>query len=322
MNNRNLKTSSLTEAAMITGILVIIAYISEFLFPFLTFFYSMPAIILSKRKGLKYGIMSLVSAGFIISMLLGIQSGIMYLVQYTPLAIALSYGVVKDEDPYKTLIFGALTFIVSFAVIIYVMQIFVGINFIKQMTDMFNESFNMSRDMILKTSQNMDPAKSKEMMDSINSMSASINMMLTKMLPALLISTGIIISYINYAGTCKIAKRFKIYLREITGFAFFTFPQSFAIAMAGLLITSFLLKYLNLNVQLIQYNILALCFMAVLVQGFAVLQFYLMKWNISKPLRVVINIFAVFSPGISQLLTFAGLIDLIIDLRKIRNKVM
>ncbi|MDF2677353.1 MAG: conserved rane protein of unknown function [Bacillota bacterium] len=322
MNNRNLKTSSLTEAAMMTGILVIIAFISQFLLSFLMFFYSMPAIILSKRKGLKYGTMSLISAGLIISMLLGIQTGIMYLILYTPLAVALSYGAVKDEDPYKTVIYGALIFIVSFAIIMLVMQSVMGVNYIQQMIKMYNESFNISRELIAKTGGNLNSAQYQQMMDNVNTMSESMNLMITQMFPALLIAAGVVISFINYAATCKIAKRFKIYLREITNFASFSFPQSFAIAMAALLITSFLLKYLNLNVQAIQLNIIMICYMAILVQGFAVLQFYLLKWNISKTLRIVIIVFVVFNPAISQVLTILGLIDLILDLRKLRNKLV
>ncbi len=322
MNNRNLKTSSLTEAAMMTGILVIIAYVSQFLLSFLMFFYSMPAVILSKRKGLKYGIMSLISAGLIISMLLGVQTGIMYLILYSPLAIALSYGAVKDEDPHKTIIYGALIFIVSFAIIMLAMQYIVGVNYIQQMIKIYTESFNMSRELIAKTGGNLNPAQYQQMIDNVNDMSASMNLMLTQMFPALLIATGVVISFVNYAATCKVAKRFKIYLREITNFEFFSFPQSFAIAMAALLVTSFLLKYLNLNVQAIQLNIIMICYMAIFVQGFAVLKFYLLKWNVSKPLRIVIIIFAVFNPVIAQILTLAGLIDLILDLRKLRNKVI
>ncbi|HKM00611.1 MAG TPA: hypothetical protein VJ083_01015, partial [Sedimentibacter sp.] len=68
--NRNLKTSSITEAAMITGILVVIAYLSSFV-SILMFFYPTPAIILGKRKGLKYASLALIASDLIISMLLG-----------------------------------------------------------------------------------------------------------------------------------------------------------------------------------------------------------------------------------------------------------
>jgi len=49
--NRNNKTSSITEAAMIAGILVIIAFLSSFI-SMATLFYPTPAIILAKRRGI------------------------------------------------------------------------------------------------------------------------------------------------------------------------------------------------------------------------------------------------------------------------------
>ena len=102
--NRNLKTSNITESAMITGILVIIAYLSSFI-TLLMFFYPTPAIILGKRKGLKYSLLSLIASDLIISMLLGLQTGLVFLILYTPMALALTYGVCRNEEAVR---FGCL----------------------------------------------------------------------------------------------------------------------------------------------------------------------------------------------------------------------
>lgn len=90
--NRNPKTSNITEAAMITGMLVIIAYLSSFI-TIVMFFYPTPAIILGKRKGLKYSALALTASDLIISMLLGLQTGLIFFLLYTPFALALTYGV-------------------------------------------------------------------------------------------------------------------------------------------------------------------------------------------------------------------------------------
>ncbi|MDF2616275.1 MAG: putative rane protein [Sedimentibacter sp.] len=115
--NRNFKTSSITESAMITGILVILAYLSNF-FSLVMFFYPTPAIILAKRKGLKYAALSLMASDILVSMLLGIQTGMIFLILYTPLAIALAYGVCKDDDANKTILYGSAAYMVSFVVLI------------------------------------------------------------------------------------------------------------------------------------------------------------------------------------------------------------
>ncbi|MDD2396987.1 MAG: DUF2232 domain-containing protein, partial [Tissierellia bacterium] len=117
MMNRNSKTSNITESAMITGILVIIAYLSSFI-TLLMFFYPTPAIILGKRKGLKYSILALIASDLIISMLLGVQTGLVFLILYTPLAVALTYGICRDEDANKTILFGTAAYMISFVLYI------------------------------------------------------------------------------------------------------------------------------------------------------------------------------------------------------------
>ena len=135
--NRNIKTSSLTESAMITGILVVIAYLSSFA-TVLMFFYPTPAIILGKRKGLKYSVLALVASSLIVSMLLGLQTAIMFTIMYTPLAIALTYGVCKDEDANKTILFGAAAYMISFLVFILLLNAVMGINY-ERMAEMYDQ---------------------------------------------------------------------------------------------------------------------------------------------------------------------------------------
>ena len=115
--NRNNKTSSITEAAMIAGILVIIAFLSSFI-SMATLFYPTPAIILAKRRGIKYTGLSLLAADIIISILLGATTGFMYFILYTPFSLALAYGAYRDESANKTLLYGTAAYMISFVVLI------------------------------------------------------------------------------------------------------------------------------------------------------------------------------------------------------------
>lgn len=91
------------------------------------------------------------------------------------------------------------------------------------------------------------------------------------------------------------------------------------IAMAGLLLLSFLLSILKINVGAIQLNLFMIVFVAMFFQGFAVLKFYLEKSNMSKAFRTIVLVIVLFmSAGLSQVLAVIGLIDLAIDLRKLR----
>lgn len=320
--NRNVKTSSMTEAAMISGILVLFAYISTFLISLLMFFYPVPAIILAKRRGVKYAMLSLVVADIIITMLLGVQIGISFVVLFSPLAIALSYGICKDENPNKTIMYGAIAFMVSFVIMILLMQFIVGINFVQQMVEMTKESFNMSKEMLLKTAGDVNSDKFKETLKYFEETGMAMVTFVGQQFPSMLISASVLTSFINYLVVVKFAKRFSIDIREHEGLSNFSFPNTFILAMAGLLLLSYLLGVFKVNVNVIQMNLFMICYMAMFVQGFAVAKFYLIKWNVSKFARTLILLSIFLMVGFAQALALIGIVDLVFDIRKIRRKIV
>jgi uncharacterized protein YybS (DUF2232 family) len=320
--NRNIKTSSMTEAAMISGILVIFAYISSFLIPLLIFFYPVPAIILAKRRGVKYAVLSLAAADIIITMLLGVQIGFTFVLLFSPLAIALSYGICKDENPNKTIMYGALAFMISFVVMIFMMQFIMGINFIQQMVEMTKESINMSKEILLKTSTSSNTDKLNETLKYFEDTGKVMTTYVSQQFPSMLISASVVTSAINYFAVGKFAKRFSIDIRPHEGLSNFSFPNTFIMAMAGLLVLSYLLSVFKINVNVIQMNIFMICYMAMFIQGFAVAKFYLMKWNVNKFSRVLILMSLLLMAGIAQAIALVGIVDLIFDIRKIRHKIV
>lgn len=316
--NRNFKTSSITESAMITGILVILAYLSNF-FSLVMFFYPTPAIILAKRKGLKYAALSLLASDILVSMLLGIQTGMIFMILYTPLAIALAYGVCKDEDANKTILYGSAAYMVSFVVLILIMNAVMGINFVQQMTEMYDESINIMKEMVSNMPAGTNTAGTEEMIKTFDEMGRTMNYIITNVFPAILIVASVMTSYINYLVASKFAKRFSISIRQHEGLSYFSFPKTFMAAMAALLILSFVLNLFKINVSLIQVNLFMVVFAAMFFQGFAVLKFFLIKSNINKTLRTIILAMVLFmSGGFAQMLAVIGLVDLAIDLRKIK----
>lgn len=320
--NRNYKTSNMTEAAMISGILVILAYLSTFLFYGLTFIYPFPAIILAKRRGLKYSTLSLVASGLIITMLLGIQTGIYFLILFTPLAFALSYGICKDKNANSTIMLGSAAFMISFVVMILLTQLVFGVSFIQDMVQITNESMNIYKEIFNKTLLESNSADINEVNNYIETMGKALVDMITTQYPAIIITSSVLISAINYFVVSKLGHRFNVDIRKHEGVSNFTFPSTFIIAMSGLLLVSFLLAFFNFNVNLIQVNILRVLLMAMMLQGFAVVKFFLTKYNVGKIARGIILFLIIFTPGMGELLSFLGAIDLIVDFRKIRHKVI
>ncbi|MGD9569888.1 MAG: DUF2232 domain-containing protein [Sedimentibacter sp.] len=323
--NRNYKTSSLTESAMITGILVVIAYLSSFI-SILMFFYPTPAIILAKRKGIKYAALALLASDIIISMLLGIQTGMTFLILYTPLSIALSYGIYKDMDANKTMLLGSAAYMISFVAMIFLMDAFLGINFVQQLKDIYVESFKASRDMLSNMPSGMNNEGVNEMIRTLDELGPMMVSTISNVFPAILIVSSVATAYVNYMVAFKFAKRFSISVKQHEGIAYFSFPKTFMVAMAAMMLLSYLLGALNISAGIIQANLFMILFAAMFLQGFGVVKFFLSRSQISTGLKrlslFMILFIALFTnAGLSQGIALVGLVDLAIDLRKINKAI-
>lgn len=319
--NRNFKTSSITESAMMAGIMVIIAYLSSFI-SILMFFYPTPAIILGKRNGLKYSVLSLIAADIIIFMLLGVQTGFGFLVLYTPLAIALTYGVCNDQDANKTILFGSAAYMISFVIFIFALDAIMGINFIERIGEMYEQSFEMTKNFFTSMPDNVRNEQMEQTISQMDELMPAVNFLIANIFPAVIVVSSVLTSYINYFVASKFARRFSIDIKEHEGISFFSFPKNFMVAMAVLLLLSFLLAALNINVEIIQLNLFFITFMAMLVQGFAVLKFFIDKGNfgkVGKTIMLVLVVFLSFQFGIFY--SILGLVDLTFDIRKIKRAV-
>jgi uncharacterized protein YybS (DUF2232 family) len=317
--NRNPKTSNITEAAMITGMLVIIAYLSSFI-TIVMFFYPTPAIILGKRKGLKYSALALTASDLIISMLLGLQTGLIFFLLYTPFALALTYGVCSDEDANKTILFGSAAYMISFVAFILFFNFIMGINFVERVALLYEESFEMTKALFDSVPEGMRTGQFEESIKNFEEMAGMMRTLVTNIFPAVLIGASIITSYINYIVASRIGRRFSISIKEHEGISHFSFPRSFMIAMAGLLLLSYLLGLLNINIEIIQLNLFIIVFMAMLLQGIAVIKFYIDKRGFGKFVRTVIMIVIVYMIiNFSVIYALIGVVDLTVNIRKLNR---
>lgn len=322
--NRNNKTSNITESAMITGILVVIAFLSSF-FSIVMFFYPTPVIILAKRRGIKYASLSLLAADIIISIFMGITDGLMFLILYTPFALALAYGVYRDKNADKTILYGAAAYMVSFVVLILLMNVLMGVNFVDQLKDIYSESYDMTEDMLSNVSGSTDSDKTDEALKALGDYRQMTEFIISNLFPAMIIFASVLASYVNYMIAVKFSKRFSIVIKKHERLSYFSFPRTFIVAMAVLLLISYLLKALKFNSEVIQLNLFYIIFIAMVLQGVAVIKFVLEKRKVSKPIQILaffmIFYMSLFLAGITQIVAAVGLIDLAIDLRKINKAV-
>lgn len=322
--NRNNNTSNITESAMVTGILIITALISSIV-PIARFFYPTPAVILAKRRGIKYAALSLFAADMIIIMLLGISTGISYLILFTPFALALAYGVYRDEEANKTILYGSAAYMISFVAFILLLDALMGVNFVEQMRTGFSEAYKYTEEMLYSLPGGVNGESIEQALQMIRETKAASEFILTNLFPAIIIMSSVMVSYVNYLIARKFSSRFSIIIRKHEGLSHFSFPRTFMIAMAALLLISLMLGVLKFNVRVIQLNLFYIIFLAMALQGFAVIKFLIEKRIDNKSFRTIMTFMmfymAFFVLGIVQIIALIGLVDLAINLRKLNRVV-
>jgi uncharacterized protein YybS (DUF2232 family) len=312
--SRNSSTSRLTESAFIAGILLIFAVVGTLIFPFIDYIYALPAIILAKRHDYKASIMALVTAGIVATILLGIQAGLYYLVLYTPMAATMSYFIYKDKKPSTTIAFGGLAYLISFIILLYIMQLFLGLNLVEYITELFQESFKMQESLFSNFDGFQDQLQeSKEMYDSMLEL-------IIRIMPGILIATALSMVFINYIVAQKIGKRLKAEIRPLGKFKYFRLPNNIVLGMLVIFGLTILAGQLNIaDYEILSANVLFLFQVVLFIQGLALVRFLMDKYNINRFLRVLIIIFIIINPAFSLAVIIAGIADLIFDFRKLKE---
>jgi uncharacterized protein YybS (DUF2232 family) len=201
-------------------------------------------------------------------------------------------------------------------------QLILGVNFLQDMVQITDESMNIYKEIFNRTLSESNNVDINEINNYLDNMGKILVDTIKTQYPAIIITSSVIVSAMNYFVVSKLGHRFKADIIKHEGLSNFSFPSTFIIGMSGILLLSFLLKFLNFNVNLIQMNILRVLIIAMMLQGFAVVKFFLIKFKVLKAARVLILFLIIFSPGMGEILSFLGAIDLIVDFRKIRHNVV
>lgn len=312
--NRNTKTSSLTEAAMICGILVIMAMLSNYIFPFIDFFFPVPALIFSKRRGFKYSSLAIVAASIIITFILGPLNGMLYLIIYTPMAIAMSYLIDKDKKASKILLGGTVVVLISIIISLFILEKVVGVGITQQITTYIKEMFDIQENI-------MNIIGNSEQIGLIKETSETITELLVNLFPVAIMTLSIALAYINYVAAQKLALRFKIELKQLKDIAFFSLPRYFMISIGIFLMLSYVLSRFDFpNMQIIMTNILVIAQFALLLQGIALAKFYMILKRVNGFIRLIIFFFIIFNPIIVGIMITLAIADLLFDFRKLRTR--
>ncbi|HBH12477.1 MAG: Membrane protein [Clostridiales bacterium 38_11] len=313
--SRNVKTSRLTEAALITGILIIFAMVGNFAFPFIDFLYPLPALLLAKRHDYKAAIMALVSAGLIILMLLGIQMGMYYVVLYSPMAAIMGYFISNNKKPILAIAAGSGAYLLSFLCLLWIMQAFLSINLVDYLRETFVESLKIQENLF----SNFEGMQ--EQLEASKETYQNMLEMIILLLPAVIIFASVSMAIINYFVAQKMGKRLNVSIEPMEDFSHFRLPANISLGILIFLAGTYLISMTDfVNSEALSSNIIFIFQILFFIQGLAVVKFMMVKYKITKLLRLIMLILILMNGYLNLMVTMVGLTDIIFDLRKIRNK--
>lgn len=314
--NVHRNTKGLTESAIITAIICILGIAGIYipLLSILLFIIPTPIIVLGKKYGFKYALMSLIAASIV---MITFSSPItaLYIIALPGIpAVVIGMMMRKEMQPIRTIAAGTIAGIGITAFSFLLASKMMGVSIADNMQMILQQSSDIQEYMYSvmgADSQTME--KTKEMMQTMTDMVAVI-------IPSAIIVAAFFSCYFNYLLAGVILKRTGSGAPSFKPFMYFKLSKNAVqgIVIIGLL--SFTVSYLNIvDKNTLMTNVYLLGQLVFIVEGLAVLVYYLNYYKMNKPLKIVIVLFAILSGFGSMALFIVGLMDIFIDFRKYKS---
>lgn len=308
-------TKSIVEGAFLAAITAVIFIISIYI-PLLgtlvSFLCPLPIIILCLRHSLKFAIISTFISGILVSILAGPWQGIMVLLGFGILGLTLGFVIKKDLSLTDIIMVGSVASLISKGLILLIGFWFLDINpvlfDVEEIDRVITQSLNFYNSMGL----------SPEQLSSIKESLTQTIKIIRIAFPGMIILASIFDTIINYWVARLVLKRFGYKLSNFTSFFKWRASKSFFWSYFLGVILIFLGAKHNLPLlSKIGVNIQLFFSVVFLIYGLSLTGFILERFKIKNFLKWVIYIFVCFQPLLSQITTWAAMLDIWIDFRKL-----
>lgn len=308
------QVKSTTESGLLVAITVIMALMAVYM-PIAgiaaAMLWPLPIIVLIVRHGIKYGILSIVAASVIMSIVISPMSAVHMAATFGPTSLALGYGFYKKLSAARILFYGLIASLAGTFLTAGLAILITGVNplamaeQLESMKEAANSAFAMYGTMGLSAAE-IEQSK-KEFMTSLE--------YVTLLLPVVFLLSGMLTAWLNFAVGGKVLRRLGHQVSELPPFDEWRLPKFllyiFAFALVGLYWGS--TRQIEL-LQQISLNAYVFTTLAGFIQGASVLS-ALLRGHIRRWLFWAIMMIIFFNGLLSQILAVCGLFDILIDYR-------
>ena len=304
-------TRSLTEGAMLAAITVLLSLLGAYFLPYLFFITPVPLIILVYRHGMRPGILVAVTSALLGGIVLSTLPTMVFLLILGLVGLAMGGALREGFSPGKIMFIGSATSIAALVLMIIVTSFLLNYNVLEHTLELMERSLNQSMRIYDRLGVETNPLFNENVL-------GELVRMLRLAFPAAILTTAIVVTFVNYWLAHLILRRLGVKLPWLRPFRLWRFPWYLAwgyILGQGLpLLTrgatdGNIWFTVGLNLQII-FNYVFL------LQGLAILWYFLDKANVAKALRWLI-VFFMFNPLFMTLIVWAGVLDTWFDFRKL-----
>lgn len=320
MQNRSYNTHAIVEAGLITAIIVVIMLFSVYvpIFSMLgTFILPIPVTVLYIRQNWKVTLTAVFVSGIIIAMSYDPISALTATVLFGSTGITLGYCIRHAKKFSFTIILLATA---SAAATLLDLVVYVNLidkkglmGFINENIKIINGSMDTVNSMYLKMGINQTQLAQLKQTFAIFTPD-----FILKLIPAMLIVASFFSAYFNYIITKAILKKLRYEMKEEVAFTKIYINNRIGTFLVVLVIIGILLNRYNMSSGGYVFNSSTIVLqIALLTDGVSLAAYYLRnKFRLPKAFTIILIIVTVFSQA-SNLLVIAGLIDMVLDFRRL-----
>lgn len=270
------------------------------------------SVIMGVKHGLKYNITAMVISIVAIAVLQG-AGYIVPLSIYIGLSAVINREIARRESVSKTVLAGGTYMFLALALVSIGLKLIFGLDVVESL----EEALRMGLDDTMK--QLATTAESYDMTSIKSAMEESIALMIG-IFPVIMAAGAFMTSIASYWVVSHILNRNGIMDVETIKLGKFRLSSKFSVAAVVIMVATFMIKFIGLAIyEPLVLNLTTALFILVFIQGLGVISNLLGKTKLNRAIKTAILVFLVLSVGLSMIISFIGVLDIIFNFRKIRE---
>lgn len=312
MNEYKTKFES-QESVILAIVMSIYIIFSIYFFPILLVIAPVPFIIYGVKTDLKSCLLSLIATFLTVGVLFDSLTSLLLFLILVPYTLVCIYMIKKRVKAIKVVLYSASILFISILLLFSILKVG-GFDLASKLEENFSQTLSIQMDML--SEMGLTTYELLEKRDSLRSYFETALMIF----PSITFISIFIGSYINYLLVSLGLSKIGISILNIPEFSRLRLPDNFAIGTLIMLLTAFLIRWMNISyADSIYVNIMVLIGAFLFAQGLSVINYFLLKIKMKKFFRVLAYIFVFLTPQIILGVSTLGGIDIIFDLRKIKG---